>query len=214
MSTPKELGTKAFSEKNFDQAIEQFTLAIEQNPSDHALFSNRSACFWNKNEFDKALEDAEECIKVKPDWAKGYMRKGLALQGKKDFNTAMDAYTKGLEIEPNNEQLKTNLAKCQQASQGGGGLGGMFGGPEAMQKLMSNPKIAEYFKDPQFSMMFQMCQQNPQMLMQLMQTDPRYMEVFQVLTGLDLSQMQQPGGPGGAPGGAPFGGPSGPTPEE
>lgn len=52
------------------------------------------------------------------------------------------------------------------------------------------------------------------MLMQLMQTDPRYMEVFQVLTGIDLSQMQQPGGPGGAPGAGPFGGPSGPTPEE
>jgi hypothetical protein len=34
----------------------------------------------------------------------------------------------------------------------------MFGGPEAMANLMRNPKIAEYFKDPQFAMTFQMCQ--------------------------------------------------------
>jgi len=74
----------------------------------------------------------------------------------------------------------------------------MFGGPEAMANLMRNPKIAEYFKDPQFAMTFQMCQQNPQMLMQFMQTDSRYMEVFQVLTGIDLSAMNKPGGFGGA----------------
>jgi stress-induced-phosphoprotein 1 len=63
---------------------------------------------------------------------------------------AIDAYTEGLKIEPDNEQLKNNLAKCQQATKGGsgGGLGGMFGGPEAMANLMRNPKIAEYFKDP------------------------------------------------------------------
>jgi len=36
------------------------------------------------------------------------------------------------------------------------------------------------------------------MLMQFMQTDSRYMEVFQVLTGIDLSAMNKPGGFGGA----------------
>lgn len=37
-----------------------------------------------------------------------------------------------------------------------------------------------------------------------MQSDPRFMEIFQVLTGIDINQMKQ-----GAPGG-----PAGPTPEE
>ena len=37
--------------------------------------------------------------------------------------------------------------------------------------------------------MFDMCMMNPQMLMQAMQTDPRFMEVFQELTGLDLRSM-------------------------
>ena len=35
-----------------------------------------------------------------------------------------------------------------------------------------------------------MCKQNPQMLMQLMQVDPRMMDVFKELTGIDLMEMQ------------------------
>jgi stress-induced-phosphoprotein 1 len=79
MASEKELGTKAFQAKDFETAIKHFSVAIEQNPQDHALFSNRSACHFNQNNFDQAASDAEECINVKPDWAKGYMRKGLAL---------------------------------------------------------------------------------------------------------------------------------------
>lgn len=37
--------------------------------------------------------------------------------------------------------------------------------------------------------MFDMCMMNPQMLMQAMQVDPRFMEVFKELTGLDLGKM-------------------------
>lgn len=52
MSTEKELGTKAFTQKEFDKAIEHFTNAINENPSDHTLFSNRSACYYNLNKPD------------------------------------------------------------------------------------------------------------------------------------------------------------------
>lgn len=37
--------------------------------------------------------------------------------------------------------------------------------------------------------MFDMCMMNPQMLIQAMQTDPRFGEVFQELTGIDLAAM-------------------------
>jgi hypothetical protein len=40
----------------------------------------------------------------------------------------------------------------------------MFG-PEAMMKLMANPRIAGYFQDPKFRNSFEMCKKDPQMLM-------------------------------------------------
>ena len=65
----------------------------------------------------------------------------------------------------------------------------MFG-PEAMVKLMSNPRIAGYFQDPKFRNSFEMCKKDPQMLMQIIQIDPRFMDVFKELTGIDLLDMQ------------------------
>lgn len=100
MSTQKELGTKAFQAKDYDKAIEHFTNAIQENESDHTLYSNRSACFYNQNLFGRALEDAEKCIETKSDWSKGYQRKAMALHGMGKYDEAINSYEKGLEIEP------------------------------------------------------------------------------------------------------------------
>lgn len=67
----------------------------------------------------------------------------------------------------------------------------MFGGPEAEAKLKANPRIAKYFEDPIFNNKWLMCQQDPQMMMQLIQSDPRFMDVFKELTGIDLMDMQE-----------------------
>jgi stress-induced-phosphoprotein 1 len=149
----------------------------------------RSASFFNLHKFDQALSDAENCIKIKGDWAKGYLRKGMALAGLEKKEEAKVVYEEGLKLEPTNQQLKDGLAQCN-APAGGGGFGGMFGG-DAMQKLMGNERIAKYFESSEFKAKFEMCQSNPQFLAQLMQTDPRFMDVFSTLTGLDMNKMQE-----------------------
>ena len=44
----KAQGNAAFSAKNFDEAIGFFTQGIAIDPSNHVLFSNRSACYAGK----------------------------------------------------------------------------------------------------------------------------------------------------------------------
>jgi stress-induced-phosphoprotein 1 len=51
MSTPKELGTEQFKAKNFEKAIEHYTEAIAENPSDHTIYGNRSASYHNLKRF-------------------------------------------------------------------------------------------------------------------------------------------------------------------
>lgn len=55
---------------------------LEYFPTERAPFmcSNRSAALLQLRKSGKALEDAEQCIKRKPDWDKGFYRKGLALE--------------------------------------------------------------------------------------------------------------------------------------
>ncbi len=47
--------------------------------------SNRSAALLKLNKVTKALEDAEKCIELRPDWDKGYFRKGNVLEELKAF---------------------------------------------------------------------------------------------------------------------------------
>lgn len=75
----KDLGNQEFKAKNFDKAVEHYTQAISENPSDHTIYGNRSASYHNLKKFNEALADGEKCIEIKPDWGKGYQRKAMAL---------------------------------------------------------------------------------------------------------------------------------------
>ena len=55
----KDQGNKAFQAKDYDTAINLFTEAIELDPQNHVLFSNRSAAKAGKKQWAAALEDAE-----------------------------------------------------------------------------------------------------------------------------------------------------------
>lgn len=64
---------------------EKFSQAIEVEPVNHVLYSNRSGAYASLKNFDKALEDADKTTELKPDWAKGWGRKGAALHGTGDL---------------------------------------------------------------------------------------------------------------------------------
>ena len=66
---------------------EKFTQAIEIEPANHVLYSNRSGAYASLKKFDQALEDANKITEIKPDWAKGWGRKGAALHGTGDLRT-------------------------------------------------------------------------------------------------------------------------------
>lgn len=63
------------------------------------------------------MKDAEKTTEIKPDWAKGWGRKGAALHGQGDLLGANDAYEEGLKHDANNAQLKAGLASVQKAIQ-------------------------------------------------------------------------------------------------
>ena len=59
----------------------KFSQAIELEPANHVLYSNRSGAYASTKDFQSALDDAEKTIEIKPEWAKGWGRKGSALHG-------------------------------------------------------------------------------------------------------------------------------------
>jgi tetratricopeptide (TPR) repeat protein len=88
------------SQPSIHQAIEQYTIAIDDDQANHILYSNRSAAYAAKKEFADALVDADLCVAREPKWAKGHFRRGLALEGLERYTDAFAAYEAGLLIEP------------------------------------------------------------------------------------------------------------------
>ena len=70
----KDRGNEMFKIKKYDMAIECYTLSIQFAPSDGVLlgilYSNRSQSYLEKNQYKKAKDDAEKCMKYRPDWLK------------------------------------------------------------------------------------------------------------------------------------------------
>ncbi|KKA27762.1 hypothetical protein TD95_001267 [Thielaviopsis punctulata] len=186
----KALGNKAIAAKDFDDAIDKFTQAIALDSSNHILYSNRSAAYASKKDWTHALEDANKTTELKPDWAKGWGRKGAALHGQGDLLGANDAYEAGLKVDPNNAQLKSGLESVKKAMDAeaggpGAGLGQMFSDPNLISKLAANPKTSSYLADPSFMAKLQMLQSNPQGSPDLF-SDPRMIQVLGVAMGVDM----------------------------
>ncbi|KAK2196050.1 bifunctional Heat shock protein Sti1-like/STI1 domain/Tetratricopeptide repeat 2/Tetratricopeptide repeat/Tetratricopeptide-like helical domain superfamily/Tetratricopeptide repeat 1/Heat shock chaperonin-binding [Babesia duncani] len=148
MSDWKQKGNEAFKAGNFAEALNCFTEAINLNPGDGILYSNRSGAYASLGMFKEALEDANKCIELKPDWPKGYSRKGLAEYKLGDTEAAKATYKLGLQIDPNNEPLKNALREVETDFS----VGYMQAFMAITQAIKTNPKLAEYQRqDPTYS---------------------------------------------------------------
>ncbi|GAQ82218.1 tetratricopeptide repeat domain-containing protein [Klebsormidium nitens] len=111
----KKQGNEAMSSEHFYEAIELYTQAISLVDTDAIYYSNRAAAHTQLRQFDLAIKDCEQSIKLDPRYARAYSRLGLAYFEKGDYQTAIDrGFLKALEIDPENAIVKQNLKAAQE----------------------------------------------------------------------------------------------------
>lgn len=71
----KEMGNYHYMAKELGQALSCYSSAIELNPNNHILYSNRSMCYIAMEEYDLALKDSIQCVELNEDFLKGYFHK-------------------------------------------------------------------------------------------------------------------------------------------
>ncbi|KAM3294924.1 hypothetical protein ACQJBY_037659 [Aegilops geniculata] len=111
----KSQGKEAVKRKDYLGASKLYTKALELRYLDETLYSNRSLCYLKIGKPQKALLDAHLCIARKPEWAKGYYRKGAAHMSLKEYEEASEAFQDGLELDPGNNEIKKALREAWEA---------------------------------------------------------------------------------------------------
>uniref|UniRef100_R7VZT1 Ankyrin-2 n=1 Tax=Aegilops tauschii TaxID=37682 RepID=R7VZT1_AEGTA len=98
----KSSAIKAIESKDYFSATMWYTKAIEHDPNDATLFSNRSLCLLRMGDGQRALLDALDCRGMRPDWPKAYYRQGAALMSLKDYTNACAVLLDGFKLDPEN----------------------------------------------------------------------------------------------------------------
>merc|ERR1719461_1455570 len=112
----KVAGNNLFKVGEYEKAIEQYSLAIEIDPKNERLYSNRAAAYISLENWQAAIADAETAIELNPDFAKAFTRLGTALKGAGLWKKAEEAYSKVLSFlqdeDADWEKIRTEIRIC------------------------------------------------------------------------------------------------------
>lgn len=111
----KTSGNKAVDREDYISASVFYTKAMDLDPNDATLFSNRSLCWLCMGDGKKAFLDALECREMRPDWPKACYRLGAALMTLKDFESACDALFDGFKLDPDNAEIERALREAMES---------------------------------------------------------------------------------------------------
>ncbi|KAJ2563796.1 Small glutamine-rich tetratricopeptide repeat-containing protein 2 [Coemansia sp. RSA 1822] len=151
----KAEGNSFVTQKDYKNAIDAYTRAIDLVSDTAVYYGNRAAAYSQYGEHEKAVADAKQALEIDPSYSKGYSRLGLAHFGLGQYKEAADAYTDGLALDPGNkvmlaslESAKSKLAAssvsdraASPASAAAQGSAGSGGGGFDIASLMNNPAL-------------------------------------------------------------------------
>jgi len=109
----KNQANELFSSGKYDKAIEQYTLAIELNPTSAILYSNRSFACTKLEQYGSAVADATKAIELDKNYVKAYYRRGSAYLALGKYKDALKDFKKVVQIFPKNQEAQEKLKNCE-----------------------------------------------------------------------------------------------------
>lgn len=90
--------------------------ALQIDPGNFVLLSNRSAAYMGLEDFELALQDATACVEANPEFVKGYNRQAQAHVMLHQPGLAEAAYRNGLALDSDNPVLRQGLTQLLKVS--------------------------------------------------------------------------------------------------
>ncbi|XP_053611887.1 uncharacterized protein LOC128676020 [Plodia interpunctella] len=105
----KSKGNECVKDAKYIEAVLHYTQAIKLDPNNYVLYSNRSYAFLKLDQHYLALQDANETVRLQPQWAKGYFRRAEVEAASGLHDEAIISYTRALQLEPHNQKLMESI---------------------------------------------------------------------------------------------------------
>ena len=93
-------GMNHYDDKNYEQAIREFTNAIQLNPDHQESFSRRSSSYLESGQLQEALQDANEAVRLDPGFAKAFEMRCQTYRALGEPQKALDDCNKAIQLEP------------------------------------------------------------------------------------------------------------------
>ena len=108
-TSPTERGTQAYNAGKFDDALENYQKAAEDNPDKAEAHYNLGGAYYKKGEYDKALKEYDEAVKLDPKMADAWYNSGDALYRMGMYDKALDAYKKADSLKKGDADTQHNI---------------------------------------------------------------------------------------------------------
>ncbi|TPX35155.1 hypothetical protein SeMB42_g07229 [Synchytrium endobioticum] len=92
----KDQGNDYFKRGWMEIALDKYHQALKLDPTNGIVMSNICQALLKMNRLDEAADIAHRCTDTKPDWAKGWYRKGMVAMKKRHYTDATSSFQKAL----------------------------------------------------------------------------------------------------------------------
>lgn len=96
------LGESLYAQKDYSQAVAEFTQAIALTPYDARYLFARSLCYYEQKQFAPAMTDVSKALKLQPDEPRYYYARGALYYELAEYRRAVADFSKAIELKPTN----------------------------------------------------------------------------------------------------------------
>lgn len=103
-------GYAAINKKEYIEAIDHYTKAIEISPFVASHYYYRGLAWYRKGNQDRAIEDFNKAIILDSRWSSAYVHRGLCQVKQGEYAKALSDYKSALNLKPKDLSIHNNLA--------------------------------------------------------------------------------------------------------
>ena len=104
-----EKADEALKNGDIEKAILLFTEALELNPNDYNIISDRGVAYLQANDKEKCFADFNRAIELQPHYSYRYACRAFAKNNFGDLDGAVEDYQKAVELDPTDAVAQNNL---------------------------------------------------------------------------------------------------------